>query len=110
MVRLLLKHAQDATSTLNPLQVFRNTSDDKVTFLKPTARFSLLVELHNASLPSSIHERIGGLVVKLAVAMRSTLDLVTELQELPLIRPAPGSIPGRCIFCLCDVDFVFLVP
>ena len=33
---------------------------------------------------------IGGLVVKLAVAIR---DLASQL-----IRPAPGSIPGRCIF------------
>ena len=32
---------------------------------------------------------IGGLVVKLAVAIR---DLASQM-----IRPAPGSIPGRCI-------------
>ena len=35
---------------------------------------------------------IGGLVVKLAVAIR---DLASQM-----IRPAPGSIPGRCILLL----------
>ena len=32
---------------------------------------------------------IGGLVVKLAVAIRD--------QQSQMIRPAPGSIPGRCM-------------
>ena len=36
---------------------------------------------------------IGGLVVKLAVAIR---DLASQM-----IRPAPGSIPGRCMTVLC---------
>ena len=46
-----------------------------------------------------LHASIGGLVVKLAVAIRD--------HGSQMIRPAPGSIPGRCsnggmalIFCL----------
>jgi hypothetical protein len=53
---------------------------------------------------------IGGLVVKLAVAIRG---------HTSIIRPAPGSIPGRCIthhaslresspFCFCYTTFVFM--
>ena len=35
-----------------------------------------------------LHASIGGLVVKLAVAIRD--------HGSQMIRPAPGSIPGRC--------------
>jgi hypothetical protein len=44
----------------------------------------------------SASNSIGGLVVKLAVAIR---DLVSQM-----IRPAPGSIPGRCIFAPFWID------
>jgi hypothetical protein len=46
--------------------------------------------------------RIGGLVVKLAVAIRD---------HISMIRPAPGSIPGRCMKALTsDTSFVLLPP
>jgi hypothetical protein len=46
--------------------------------------------------------RIGGLVVKLAVAIRD---------HISIIRPAPGSIPGRCMKALTsDISFVLLSP
>lgn len=53
---------------------------------------------------------IGGLVVKLAVASGRLL----HHRELHLIRPAPGSIPGRCIALPCVglsffVNFLLLV-
>jgi hypothetical protein len=45
--------------------------------------------------------RIGGLVVKLAVAIRD---------HISIIRPAPGSIPGRCMTALTSViSFVLLL-
>jgi hypothetical protein len=42
--------------------------------------------------------RIGGLVVKLAVAIRDCI-------HSQMIRPAPGSIPGRCM----TLSFVLLL-
>jgi hypothetical protein len=57
---------------------------------------------HNHNIPTTLplFHCIGGLVVKLAVAIRDINSM---------IRPAPGSIPGRCMRApLCCISFVLL--
>jgi hypothetical protein len=50
------------------------------------------------SIDHQIFHCIGGLVVKLAVAIRDIISM---------IRPAPGSIPGRCMIALMrDKSFI----